>query len=497
MNIILFAVLLFVRADHIPEFKAALDFNQLNSFKQHVLKPIIGLIQGAHLPLDIQLNQSIPLIGKVELEINEVYLQELTLNWDDTFIMPYQNKEDSIILQMRSANITVEAFTRLAFGGWSMLNTGTVFKLQNLDFSLVIQFDPTTSKRSWGFKPIIKYVDIALSRMQFIMDNIIIPPQAGINALVDLLTPMIVKQTKKMILKVASPALGLLSQNQRLQVAQQFGDYMYQFQITFTQPPCVIYGETTFMSLQLDIQIENVDTGNGCPIFDTGSLPNRVNSNQALELIVGGNIVDQLLWILIDSKMLDLTIDNSSLENIDLPISLTTNGMKLIIPDFYEAYGPDKGIYIRMYGQTAEQQMYIRSGRLLGSMTVMLDFIVDTESSNYPNNKNNCESCVIAYTAEVQLGLMLTLYNKSPELFAASVMLVKIIDIDQTSGELLTVQQLSIMQTLNSLVGALLPSINQDLNKGLENPFVGFFGLKEIDITMGDSFMSLGVVLND
>lgn len=53
------------------------------------------------------------------------------------------------------------------------------------------------------------------------------------------------------------------------------------------------------------------------------------------------------------------------------------------------------------------------------------------------------------------------------------------------------------MQTLNSLVGALLPSINQDLNKGIENPFVGFFGLKEIDITMGDSFISLGVVLND
>ncbi|CAD8210739.1 unnamed protein product [Paramecium pentaurelia] len=497
MNIILFTVLFFVRADHIPEFKAALDFNQINSFKQHILKPIITLIQGAHLPLDIQMKQSFPLIGKVELEINEVYLQELTLNWDDTFIMPYQNKEDSIILQLRQTNITIEAFTRLVFGGWQVLNTGTVFKLQNLDFSLVIQFDPTTSKRSWGFKPIIKYVDIALTRMQFIMDNVIIPPQAGINAFVDLLTPMIIKQTKKMILQVASPALGVLSQNQRLQIAQQLGDYMYQFQITFTQPPSVIYGQTTFMSLQLDIQIENVDTGNGCPIFDTGSLPNRVHSHQALELILGGNIIDQLLWLLIDSKKLDLTIDNSMLENIDLPISLTTNGMKLIIPDFYEAYGPDKGIYIRIYGQTAEQQMYIRSGRLLGAMTVMMDFIVDTNSSNYPNNKSDCESCVIAYTAEVELGVMVTLYNKSPQLFAASVMLVKIIDIDQTSGELLTVQQLSIMQTLNSLVGALLPSINQDLQKGIQNPFIGFFGLKEIDITMGDSFISLGVVLNE
>lgn len=53
------------------------------------------------------------------------------------------------------------------------------------------------------------------------------------------------------------------------------------------------------------------------------------------------------------------------------------------------------------------------------------------------------------------------------------------------------------MQKLNSWINATLPSINQNLNKGIENPFIGFFGLKEIDITMGDSFMSLGVVLNE
>lgn len=45
--------------------------------------------------------------------------------------------------------------------------------------------------------------------------------------------------------------------------------------------------------------------------------------------------------------------------------------------------------------------MYIRSGRLLGAMTVMMDFIVDTDSKSYPTSKSDCESCVIAYTAEV------------------------------------------------------------------------------------------------
>ena len=74
--------------------------------------------------------------------------------------------------------------------------------------------------------------------------------------------------------------------------------------------------------------------------------------------------------------------------------------------------------------------MYIRSGRLLGAMTVMLDFIVDTDSTHYPQTLDKCTTCVVAYTAEVQLGIMLTAYNKSPETIAASVMLVKIIDID-------------------------------------------------------------------
>jgi hypothetical protein len=29
----------------------------------------------------------------------------------------------------------------------------------------------------------------------------------------------------------------------------------------------------------MDIQIENVDTGNNCPLFDTGDLPERVKAD--------------------------------------------------------------------------------------------------------------------------------------------------------------------------------------------------------------------------
>lgn len=45
MNILLITLITFLgQADHIPEFKAALDFNQLNHFKEHIVRPIIELM---------------------------------------------------------------------------------------------------------------------------------------------------------------------------------------------------------------------------------------------------------------------------------------------------------------------------------------------------------------------------------------------------------------------------------------------------------------------
>lgn len=55
--------------------------------------------------------------------------------------------------------------------------------------------------------------------------------------------------------------------------------------------------------------------------------------------------------------------------------------------------------------------MYIRSGRILGAITVMMDFIVDTDSSNYPSK--DCPNCIVAYTAEVKLGVMATIFNEN------------------------------------------------------------------------------------
>lgn len=115
---------------------------------------------------------------------------------------------------------------------------------------------------------------------------------------------------------------------------------------------------------------------------------------------------------MIDSKMLDVTINNSAIKDSGLPIALTTSGLKLIIADFYDAYGADKGIYVRIYGKNPTQNLYVRNGRILGAMSLMVDFFVDLDSSQYPQkNRLDCTDCVLALTAELQMGLMMTLYN--------------------------------------------------------------------------------------
>lgn len=125
-----------------------------------------------------------------------------------------------------------------------------------------------------------------------------------------------------------------------------------------------------------------------------------------------------MFWLLIDSGSLDITIDNSALADLNnLPISLTTSGLKLIIADFYNTYGADKGMYVRLYATQPVQNVYIRSGRILGALSLMAEFIVDKDSSNYPQPLEECTECVTALAAEIDLGLMATLYNLNQTTF--------------------------------------------------------------------------------
>lgn len=51
-------------------------------------------------------------------------------------------------------------------------------------------------------------------------------------------------------------------------------------------------------------------------------------------------------------------------------------------------------------------------------------------------------------------------------------MLMKVIELIQEGGELKTVNPITVISTINSLVGGLLPGINGDLALGIKNPLV-------------------------
>ena len=53
----------------------------------------------------------------------------------------------------------------------------------------------------------------------------------------------------------------------------------------------------------------------------------------------------------------------------------------------------------------------MRSGRLLGFLELNIDFVVDTDSSQYPQKLADCTTCVSAHVCNGKLGLMVTLFN--------------------------------------------------------------------------------------
>lgn len=63
--------------------------------------------------------------------------------------------------------------------------------------------------------------------------------------------------------------------------------------------------------------------------------------------MLGDNLINQLMWLVIDSKVLNITLSQQDLDKLgSLPLQLTTTGLRLISSSFADKYGEDKAMYL-------------------------------------------------------------------------------------------------------------------------------------------------------
>lgn len=209
------------------------------------------------------------------------------------------------------------------------------------------------------------------------------------------------------------------------------------------------------------------------------------NGAQDLEAIVGENVVEQIMWTAFQSGIVDFWINNDALNNAtngSLPISLNTSSIGILFPGITIKYGPNKGMYINITIGSTYPNFYIRSGRLTGSISLLLTFVVDM-SNNYPQPANNCVNCQNAITINTTLFIaadawtFLNTTANNTQYLGAQIIDVSLISAPSVGRPNVVYSETVFSQIVNNLILLTVPTINPDLANGFPVPKIDNFPL--------------------
>ncbi|KAM3136327.1 hypothetical protein pb186bvf_011626 [Paramecium bursaria] len=482
---------------NVPEFTAALSFKELGNLKTKVLEPLAQqFLQNISLPVDVKYQKKLGILGLLQVEVNNVVVNQVNINWENTLLTPYDGSTDTIQLQLQEVDISVDLTLTVKLRKFKLLNTVITIKINGLDVGLVVQFGPAPSTpQNWGFTPVLVSSTVDVNQIRVDIHKSCIPKWL-INDVLDGLTPYLGPQVSKYITNNLGPSIAELASSEDIVFHLGLNqNQAYDIAVSWTQPPSIYYNAdgAAFLSLFTNLDFTNSVTGDSTPDFDTGDLPTKLSSNDDLEITLGGNLLSQLVWVAVDAGLVNVVVDQSALANVQgLPIALSTDGLRIIVTDFYNYYGPGKWVYLHIQANDPIQKIYVRGGRILAALSVNIEFWVDKESTaDGPKKFADCTACQNAYNTDVQIGASLALKNLNSTAFTANVIFARIFQLKQSAGGVLSIEPSKLTTTLNSLITALLPGIQADLAKGINNPLIGAFGISDVEIVVGDSFITL------
>lgn len=213
-----------------------------------------------------------------------------------------------------------------------LIDSPTTLSLGEFTLSVLVQFQPTSDLTSWGFVPAIVDSSVDLKNIQVSLENSFIPAII-VDSIVDAITPFLSNIINSAIKKTVAQKIVDYTSSSVLSFEVPVNGVPYQLQARTTETPKIV--DSNYVNLAIDFLIVNQLTGESPPYFDNGEILERMYPGfDDLEIMVGGNLLDEIVWTLLDSGMLDLTLNDDQIEQFNLPLSLTTTGMKLLVPQF-------------------------------------------------------------------------------------------------------------------------------------------------------------------
>ena len=475
----------------IPDIKASVEFELIRTLKELFLIPLANnFLSNLTIPGPVNLEQKIGL-ATLYLNASKIHLDSYTIDWANTNLLAAPENRIQLMISNVSLGISLDYNIKYVLDLFS--GRGTV-AVKDLFATILLEIKEDTSVES-GFLVFINNTQVWWDSISINFNTVL---NAVVNEYVYLQKTSIQQQIDTAINTQLNATLVGLSSKPIVLNATLPNGKIYQARFAATKAPSVdkVVDNTTtynYLNIPVDVILKNVQTNETAPIRESDNMPPRVMNASDIELLVSNNIVNQLVWVLLDSGLLNVTISNKNLNSSSLPIQLNTSAINILFPGIYDFYGPNKGIYIQVASSSSFSHVYVRGGRFIGEISLSLRFFVDKDSSDYPNQGlQNCSACEEALNLNTTIFFGAHAYMIDNSTFGINVIDLKFYDMHLINSRVYVNMPLT-STMLNSLGGAMIPSINDALKAGIKNTFLGAFGINKMEFLLAVDYFYAGL----
>eukprot|EP01017_Pseudomicrothorax_dubius_P039366 TRINITY_DN601_c0_g1_i3.p1 TRINITY_DN601_c0_g1~~TRINITY_DN601_c0_g1_i3.p1 ORF type:complete len:499 (+),score=132.61 TRINITY_DN601_c0_g1_i3:119-1615(+) len=228
----------------------------------------------------------------------------------------------------------------------------------------------------------------------------------------------------------------------------------------------------TFLNLPLNFGIKNVKTGEIPDIQPITWLPPFDPNAGDLQTCSSNSVTLKLLWGVFDSSVVNLTVNDKWLP-AGSPVRLNTSFIDILLPGIPKVYGNNLGMYINVAISSKIPDIVIRDGKLVLTLHVQLSFLVDRDSSQYPQrNLSQCTACdeALALNASLFSAVTAGVFQVDGKNNLRASVLNTFFDDVKILRSKVDVDVDLLVQFLNEASSVFVPPINEKIRQGFSIP---------------------------
>jgi len=426
--------------------------------------------------------------GPVHGEIHNVKINNFTLDWENSRVFTL-NRDEKPTMLLKNISFDVEFDSHLSFLKFlHFAPRKNTIEVGGFDIVLAFGFHTYDNGTAYAYLDSVdvnlKNFDIHLSE-SFLRMMLRLAEVFGVkpHQLAEQAFENAIWSFNKTIIERSTEGHSLI-----------FFDYL-QTVFTLANLPHVFFNgkSQAFQAVPINIDVIDRRTNLSAPVADYDVMPDYIDDGFPLQLFMSNTMIGQFLWLFFQSGKVDEVFSTLNSPKL-FPIQLNTTSIQTVFPHITAQYGENKGMYLEITKGGDYPLAFIRDGRLVTDLSVLMDFWVDTDGSYYPNQGlANCTTCDQAISLNISMFASAVIYQDDPSRIMIIIQDLIPHGVDVLKGE---IDPKALQNLLKNILQMTILQLNLQLKDGVPNPIIGKYGINSTSIILETDYLFLGLQFN-